>query len=404
YLYSPEGRILENFLVVIKDDVISYVGKSASPSVEADYDIGNSILLPGFINAHCHLELTGFKGKIKKGISFAGWVEDIISLKIRTSKKEYSLFIREGIKEAVRGGCTFFSDISSSYLSAPLLNEAGVRGIVFYEAIGFKNEESDYHFERLKEAIEKHKKEQYSNICAGISPHAVYSVSSSLFKKCVEYSKKESLPLQVHLGETVEESLFLEKGEGIFFTLLSFLGQLDEDWEAKGIPPIIYMKELGFLDNRNTFVHFNFYTNEELDILSKTENSVVVCPLSNNEWFERETSPLFDCIEKEINLAIGTDSCASNFGLNMFDELRMLKKICPSLTPYELIKTATVNGAYAFCMSEKLGRIEEGFYADLIAVPVDFVSADKDLIEGVIEESKEVNFSMVGGKEIYSCL
>ena len=138
-----------------------------------------------------------------------------------------------------------FSDISGSYPSASFLEKAGVRGIVFYEILGYRQKDCEFLFQRLRETIKNHSEKNYKKVFAGISPHTVYSVSKNLFEKCVELVAAESLPVQVHVGETAEETLFLEKGEGPFFSLLSFLGQIDEHWKPEGIRPGQFMKKWG---------------------------------------------------------------------------------------------------------------------------------------------------------------
>lgn len=404
YLYSPQSGIIKNFLVTVEGGFIKSVDKIQGVDFSSDYDIGNSVLLPGFINAHCHLELTGFRDKLRQGSSFSRWVEDIIHLKLETSNKDFGNFIEEGILEGIKGGCTFFSDISGSHLSASFLEKAGVRGIVFYETIGYKKNDCESLFQRLNATIKNHRQKKYKRVSPGISPHSVYSVSKNLFEKCAELAVSESLPVQVHVAETAQETLFLEKGEGHFFSLLSFLGQIDEQWRPEGVSPVQFMKKTGLLNEKNSLVHLNNCSEQEFDLLSESNISVVVCPSSNNNWFGRNESPVMDCVRRGINLTVGTDGCASNNRLNIFDELRMLKKIYPSLPGEELIAAVTLNGAFAFGMTGKLGNIAPGFYADMISVPLDCNSGINGLLDDIIERTEEVNFSMVGGNKIYSCL
>ncbi len=404
YLYSPQCGLLENFLVTFDEGVIKSVSSSNSAGDSVDYDIGNSILLPGFINSHCHLELTGFRNLLNRNSSFSRWVEDIIRLKLKTPQEDFEQFVETGIVEGIKGGCTFFADISGSFTSASALERTGARGMVFYEAIGYGKKDSARVFGQLKETIKIHKERNYRNILPAISPHAVYSVSKEIFKKCSDFSVTEKLPVQIHCAETKEECDFLQFGEGPFFSLLSFFGQIDENWQAEGKSPVEFLKELGLLKENNTLVHLNFYSAKDLDIVADSGISVVVCPLSNNYWFGRETSPVEDCFYKGINLAVGTDSCASNDAINMFDELRHLRKIYPSLSSEDLIASATVKGALAFGMEEKLGIIAPAFCADMISVPLDFESGGQRVLDGLIDYAKEVNLSIIAGKEVYSCL
>jgi len=401
YLYSPETELIEDFLLLIEGNIIASVERMKGISSTADIDIGNSILIPGLINAHTHLELTGYRGKIRQRSSFPRWIEDIVSLKAATSRESYLASVSEGLQEGIKGGCTFFADISNSFESLNPFIQSGARGVIFYEAIGFGDKNTDSICRRIEEMLDEHNKLNSENVAAGISPHSPYSVSETLFKNCNSKALDKKLSMQIHLAESENEIEFLKSGRGPFFSLLSFFGQISEEWSPPGVGPVEYMKKLGLLRQNVSFVHLNNYSSSDMELLTSAGSSVVICPCSNNNWFGRDKSPITDALKAGVNIAIGTDSCASNSGINMFNELKMLRKLLPSISAHEAIKIATLNGAQCFGLSGKLGRIAPGYLADMISVPVNSTIKLKDVCEYVLMESQKVNFSMVNGEMIY---
>lgn len=365
------------------------------------------LIMPGFVNAHTHLELSCLKGITKERYSFPKWVLEVIDAKKKLSEKDYEKSIESGILESIKGGITTFGDITGTGLSPKIMEKLGVRGVAFHETIGFKEKDAVNAFYELcmKVAIFKTlllKKNRLIDI--GISPHSTYSVSPYLFKLSSGLAKRLKLSVSIHLAETEEEVRFLKKGNGPFKTLLLKLNSFDKKWKAPVSSPLKYLHNMNVFTSKTSVVHFNFFDNEDLKIAKKLKTKVILCPKSNNEWFERKTSPLMACLQNSIHVSIGTDSLASNNCYNMFDEMRMLKSFNPSICSEKILQIATLGGAFCLGLKNKTGSLTPGKFADFIAVKIPEKIKPENLTEFLVREKKEACLSVINGFAVYNPL
>ena len=171
----------------------------------------------------------------------------------------------------------------------------------------------------------------------------------------------------------------------------------EPEWEPQKISPIKYLENSGDL-NGITGVHLNHINDEDLKIIKKSNMSVVSCPKSN-KWFQRNSNHhLMKFLENKINVAIGTDSLASNETLNMFDELSLMRKQFPEITNEALLEIATINGARALGLEKEVGSLETEKKADIIGLNI---NKDDDIYNSIFSSHGEITFSMVNGKKIF---
>ncbi len=179
--------------------------------------------------------------------------------------------------------------------------------------------------------------------------------------------------------------------------LLESLEVWEPDWEPQKISPIKYLENSGDL-NGITGVHLNHISDEDLKIIKKNNMSVISCPKSN-KWFQRDSNHnLMKFLENKINVAIGTDSLASNETLNMFDELSLMRKQFPEITNETLLEMVTINGARALGLEEEVGSLETGKKADIIGLNM---NKDDDIYNSIFSSQGEITFSMVNGEKIF---
>ncbi|OGL41184.1 MAG: hypothetical protein A3C43_09260 [Candidatus Schekmanbacteria bacterium RIFCSPHIGHO2_02_FULL_38_11] len=365
------------------------------------------LIMPGFVNAHTHLELSCLKGITRERHSFSKWILEVIDAKKKISEKDYEKSIESGILESIKGGITTFGDISGTGFTPKVMKRLGARGVVFHEIIGFKEKNAVNAFYELcmKVAISKSLLlKEYSLIDIGLSPHSSYSVSPYLFKLSSDLAKRLKLPVSIHLAETEEEIRFLKKGNGPFKALLSGLNSFDKKWKAPVCSPLKYLYTMNVFTSKTSIVHFNFFDNEDLKIAKKLKIKVIFCPKSNNEWFERKSSPLIDCLQNSIPVSLGTDSLASNNCYNMFDEMRMLKSFHPSICSEKILQIATLGGAFCIGLKNKTGSLAPGKFADFIAVKIPEKVKPENLAEYLVREKKEVCLSVINGQVVYNKL
>ncbi|MCZ6676328.1 MAG: amidohydrolase family protein, partial [Candidatus Poribacteria bacterium] len=230
-----------------------------------------------------------------------------------------------------------------------------------------------------------------------VSPHAPYSTSATLYRHCLQLAQSRGLPLCTHLSETQEEVEFLALGTGAFAALLDTLQISMEGWTPPGVTPVGYMKDLGVLENRPLLAHGNYLTEGDIRMLAESGSSVVFCPRSH-AYFYHTDHPIERLITAGVNVAIGTDSLASNWSLSMLDELKFLAQTYDCLSPETLMELVTINGAKGLRL-DRVGRLENGWHADLIAVKIP--DDGRPIIEQILDDAAQNLFTVVAGKICY---
>ncbi|MBI4377747.1 MAG: amidohydrolase family protein [Nitrospinae bacterium] len=391
--------------IIVVDDVITNVGEkrylSKFPCDEI-IDCSGKILLPGLINAHAHLELTGFKGKIKRGLSFTDWAREVVSMRNSYNENEIISSIKNGLDELISSGVTAIGDFSQTGITARIFKEKGLKGTVFLEFAGFNPELKDQRMKVLKEKIPQSpplvKGGGGDYVRFGIAPHSPYSVSRDLLKESYKFAKNKGFPIAIHISEIPEEVEFIKGGSGAMRGLLTEFGVWDDDWKIPYSTPVCYLEGLGILKG-TTGIHLNIVTDEDIRILKENDVSVVYCP-GSNRWFGRNWKyPLREFLNNDINVAFGTDSLASNECLNMFYEMRIVKENFPDIDNNTILRMATINGAKAIGFEDVTGGIAVGRKADIIGVDVK-ESSITDPVEYVINMAERVSFAMAAGKII----
>jgi cytosine/adenosine deaminase-related metal-dependent hydrolase len=222
--------------------------------------------------------------------------------------------------------------------------------------------------ERLAGALEP--VDQGSRWRIGISPHAPYSVEADGYRRCLHTAVERGLPITTHLAETPDEAAFLSDHSGPLRELWDWLGGWDEQIPRFTGGPIRFAQSLGLLDYaRTSLAHVNYCDDDELAILAAGEASVVYCPRTH-AYFGHPPHRWREMLARDLNVAVGTDSCASSPDLNLVDDLRLLHKIAPDLPAQTLWEMATIRAARAIGMHDQVGSLESGKAADIVVFPV----------------------------------
>ena len=387
------GEPIENGAIAVEQDKI--VAVERFEEVKAHHggeilDLGEQALLPGLINAHCHLDYTMLRGKIPPPSSFADWIRAINTEKAGLTAQDYVASIREGFVEAQRFGTTTIANLTAfPELIAEI--DAPIRTWWFGELIDVRNPDrtesiADLAVESLKSA--KH---------WGLAPHAPFTASARLYSRCEEIARRENVPLTTHLAESREE---MEMSFDLGGLLAAFLDSLGADlFEHSGETPVQHMLRTCRFDARWIVAHLNSVLPSDLEALatSSTKCHVVHCPRSHT-YFRHE--PLnFELMRKlGFNICLGTDSLASNSSLSLFSEMREFQRKAPEVSPREILEMATVNGARALGQAESLGIIAPGFSADLIAIP--FAQSRADIFDAIVAFEGQVPCMMVDGRPL----
>lgn len=329
---------------------------------------GNSVIMPGLVNAHTHLELSMMKGVIPRGLKFSDWVFEAITKRFQFSDATISADCEKQIHALEACGTVAVGDIANhSATSLPLLEKSSLRATVFHEVTGFAGSIAAERFQEFANKIQNHPNNKIRQVLA---PHAAYSVSPELFKLIAAYNGDSKLST-VHLAESKDEIEFLKTGSGNMKTMIQKIGRWDEHWKAPGTTPVSYLKKLEILNSKLLIVHAVHVTDEDIGLLKANKVNVCSCPRSNVQIDVGGTAPIEKYLEAGLNVCLGTDSLASNEDLNLWNEMAFFKTIHPAIPNEKILEMATINGACALGFNREIGSIEKGKDAALIRVESD---------------------------------
>jgi len=398
YVLAEPDLLLSNAAVHISDPgrisrIEPWHGPPARPEVEV-IDWGSAVIMPGLINAHTHLELTHFHNQLTNFSSFTDWIFQLVSERRLWTKEDFINSAREGAREALSSGTTLAGDVTASHTAWDAARAEGLRSVVFEEVTGF-SPDPDAALSQLESALDQAVPDPL--LVQGISPHAPYSVSPELYRQVAELSRSRGLPLATHVAETQSELQFLQSGTGEFKDLLSELGVLPSEWSPPQLTPIAYLESLGILRQSSVLIHCNYLDQESISRILRNRSSVVYCPRSH-DFFGHERHPVRLLLDSGINVALGTDSLASNSSLSMLDEIRYLYKERKDLKCDEIFRAATLNGASALDYGGVLGRLRRGYWADLTILALPENIGSRQLLNNILEGAGECIATIVQGK------
>jgi len=350
-----------------------------------------TVILPGLVNAHTHLELSWMRDQVPPARSMPQWVERLMALR-RTVGHEPSEPIADAIRESRAAGTMLFGDITNTLASYEPLAASGMSAAVFRELLGFNVVDPDGTVKGAQAQLEKLR--PVARLRSSVVPHAPYSVSPALLRAIADASKDARV--SIHLGESPDELDFLRSGRGAWRSLLTSLGAWTDQWRPPGTGPVDYVASHGLLNHRLLAVHCVHLTERELAMLAQADASVVTCPRSN-EWVGAGVPPIERFYRSGVRVAVGTDSLASVGDLNVFSELRLMRQIAPGIPAREILASATRHGADALGFGDTLGTIEPGKRAELITVRVPGGAADVEeyLLSGIDPDQ----VTWVGGRD-----
>jgi len=383
---------IEDGAVVIGRDRIAAIG--AYSDIRTRYrgetrDLGDAVLLPGLINAHCHLDYTDMRGRVPWRGDFMAWLAQITEMKRQWEDAQYVASVTHGLEQLAQTGTSTVINIECLPRIVPRLPATPVRVWWCPELIDLTwNEETQRRAEERFAWVE-------AQSHAGLSPHAPYTVAGPLYRLCAERARASGWLLTTHVAESVEEVDMFRRGSGPMFDFFSRIGRNMED--CKRVGPLQWLAEYGVLGPNCLLAHANHLTPQEIAFVAESGAYVVHCPRSH-QFFERGVPRLESLWREGICVCLGTDSLASNESLDMLAEVRTLARMFPGVTAAKVLAMATVHPAKALNQTGKLGTLSPGAWADVIALPLEDV--EDDPYEGVVHTESPVQFCMMNGKVV----
>jgi aminodeoxyfutalosine deaminase len=344
-------------------------------------DEGNSIVLPGLVNPHTHLELSHLRRGARPE-HLAQWIVNTVLPQTpqpgEVVAEAVGDAVRRGAEQCLRFGVTSVGDISKQCMHSRAALRNGPMRVVSYGEIQAMGRRRGLLEERFDCAADTACESEKLRI--GLTPHAPYTVEPAGYVRCLDWARSQQRPLATHLAETAEEAEFLASHSGPFRELWEVgVNAWDDEVAHFDGGPIRYARELGLLDYPTLLAHVNYCDDDELAILAGGKASVVYCPRTH-EFFGHPPHRWREMLARGINVAVATDSCASSPDLNLVDDLRLLRRLAPEMPALRIWEMATTRAARAIGLG-KAGAIRGGDPADLVAFPCSSDDPLREILE-----------------------
>jgi cytosine/adenosine deaminase-related metal-dependent hydrolase len=392
------GSVIENGAVAVEQNRIAEAGAARDILTGAGdevLDLGEVVLMPGLINAHCHLDYTMMRHAIAPPKSFTSWVQRINAIKRSLDSADYLAAIERGFAELRRWGTTAVCNIEAFPELMVKLAPSPIRTWWFYEMIDIRHRVTTEDVVAGALSFFQHRANSLDSF--GLSPHAPYTASVSLYQLANACATAFTMPLTTHVAESAEEFAMFHRGSG---PLYEFMHSLERPMSDCGYDtPFGHLWKTGAIHGGWLLAHMNDLIEEDFQLLASlprgTGPTVVHCP-GSHRYFGHAPFPFRRLHELGVNICVGTDSLASTESLSLFEELRRLSDAEPWLTGEQLLRTVTTNPARALGRRGTLGRIQPGALADLIALPLS--RSVRGIHEEVVYSDAPISWMMIDGK------
>lgn len=392
---------IEDGAVAISGNRIVRVGPWKEFSSEGEHvtDLGDVILMPGLINAHCHLDYTDMRGQLAPQKKFPDWIRLMLAAKSTWNYSEYAESWINGAQMLARTGTTTVVDFEAvPELLPEVWSTTPLRVVSLLEMTGVKSRRDPRLI--LQDTVDHILTLPGGRCRPGLAPHAPYSTAPALLWLSAETAERRHWPLSIHVSESIEEFEMFMRGRGGMF---DWLRKNNRDMSDCGhCSPVELLDDAGVLGENCLAVHVNYLAEGDAELLAERKTSVVHCPRSHF-YFSHQDFPLKKFERAKVNLCLGTDSLATVYKkprqtveLNMFAEMQAFATKHPQVAPETILEMATINGARALDMRGQCGEISEKALADLIVIPFD--GKIKDASEAAVHHRGDVMASMIDGE------
>lgn len=395
YLLPDSSGALASTALVEEGGRIQAVGPLAQlqqqyPAAQ-QVDYGEAVILPAFINAHTHLELSLYPqwaadaGVKSDACSFVDWILRLIQVKRGIKPAALTEAVTEGLALSLQAGTAAVGDVLSRYEAREAYSGSPLRGRVFLESLGQDPGVTRSAYKKLKTALaEPHD----ALLGLGVSPHSPYTIRPQYMEQLFALCRNSHLPCTTHIAESAAECDFLNMGNGELVERL----YTEVNWHqfappARRLRPLEYLDRQGGLFADQLLVHGVQFDDDEIALLAKSAATLVLCPRSNAQ-LQVGTAPVAALKQAGVRLALGTDSLASNASLSIWDELAFASEAyAGALSPAELFDIATRGGAEALGLTGQLGSLAPGLRCSFQVVAAPQVARDQ-LLETLVRSGR----------------
>ncbi|MBA3900196.1 MAG: amidohydrolase family protein [Bacteroidetes bacterium] len=365
YIFPVSSDPIANGLIAIdeKGKILEVLAPSDINYPSEGVEKHSGILCPGFINTHCHLELSYLKGKISQGNGLPEFLSRVTELRAADAA-EVQASIVAAEKEMIEAGIVAVGDISNGNQSFAQKSKCNLKYYTFFELIGFNPEKAETVFQKGMDLLNEYHQLEKTNpqfkAKASIVPHAPYTVSGKLLKLIGNQCYAENGIISIHNQENEAENEFYTSGSGKFMDFLGSFGIDTAHWKPTGFNSLPSVLAQLPTCNKILLIHNTFTSAKDIDWANNYSKMLYWCFCPKANLYIENRLPNIDLfMEKNARITIGTDSLSSNDTLSVLEELKTISQHFPHIPLQEQIKWATLNGAELLGFKE-LGSFEKG--------------------------------------------
>jgi cytosine/adenosine deaminase-related metal-dependent hydrolase len=375
WLINPDASPVDGGALFVRDGIIIETGTLAelrSRHSASVIDFPGSAIIPGFVNAHTHLELTHFPSwKLRSSVDyyprkFTDWIIQLIKISRSLTPADYPPSIHEGIRMCLESGTTTIGEIISNPAMLEHYRESNIGGRLYFEVLG---QEPGHFSNKLSSAAAAVQSSSTPTLSAGLSPHSPYTINEEHLAAIRSTAASRNIPLAIHLSESQAEADFVFDGSGDFASdFYPFVGWERFLGKAHRCSSTELFDRYGLFTPNTIAVHCVHVSATDVTILKERGVHIALCPRSN-DILDVGRAPVALFKKAGIPLALGTDSLASNNSLSIWDELRFaLDTYSKDLSEQDIFRMVTSGGAAALALSEVCGSLVVGKSADFQVV------------------------------------
>jgi aminodeoxyfutalosine deaminase len=367
YVFPVCGEPIKNGIVTISDDGIILDVEKPDFNIDAisNLEFYNGILVPGFVNAHCHVELSYLKNNLDRKTGLHNFISAVSNAE-RPAQKVVLSVIDSAVAEMKKEGIVAVGDISNTDVSLSAKSSTDIYFHTFVEVFGLNPAVAKEKFEKGLGVLKKFQNKQLS---CSLTLHAPYSASIALFDLFKMYNHLSGSIFSIHNQESIEEKALFNKKNGLLFDTLMLMQQRQENMIFSDKTSLEFISEYFDKGKKILFVH-NIYSSEiDIRFLLEAFTNAFFCFCPKSNLYIEERLPdieMMRCFTEKIT--IGTDSLASNDTLSILEELKTIQTYYPVISFGEMLRWACINGADLLDVSDKLGSIEKGKKPGLVNI------------------------------------
>ncbi len=364
-IFNGSEFIEDDYAVVLENGKIKDITKEHGTNAEEC----NGILTPGFINTHCHLELSYLKNKVEQKKGLVSFVSDVVKFRNTVSTNSILQHAEDADKVMSKNGIVAVGDISNTNITIPIKQNSNILYYTFIEIMGLNNIHAEAIFDKY---LKLQKDFSDKKLLSTIVPHATYSLSNNLWLHLFEYLKKVNTINSIHFFESTEELKLLKGQSSAFEIFFQNIGLTQEDYNQ------VHSYIFKFLGNylrksqRTLLVHNTYLQEKDLELLSQFRDKLFFCLCPNANLYIESRLPNITLIQSfSDNICLGTDSLASNTRLSIVHEINTILRNFHDISIQDILKWGTVNGAKFLGIDNRFGFIKKGYSSKMNLITIE---------------------------------